>query len=156
MSDKRAVDGGRLWVGGAMAGVVGAGVAVVGLLIARGIFDIPVLVQREGELVNASTWWYASTAFVCALIATALLHVLLAAAPRPFTFYGWITGLAIAISALLPFTTGAEIASKVATSLINLTVGIVIASTIATVGRSAVAASRQRPADRPGDSVTPW
>jgi len=156
MSDKRTVDGGRLWMGGAMAGVVGAGVAVVGLLIARGIFDIPVLVQREGQLINASTLWYAAAAFVCALIATALLHVLLLAAPRPFTFYGWITGLAIAICALLPFTINAELASKVATSLINLAIGIVIATTIATVGRTAVTVTPPRPAGRPGDSVTPW
>jgi hypothetical protein len=38
-----------------MAGVVAAGVAVVGLLIARGILDVEVLLQEDGKLVNANT-----------------------------------------------------------------------------------------------------
>ena len=106
--NRRVVDAGRLWVGGIMAGVVGAGIAVVGLLIARGIADIPVLIEQKGKLVSASMWWYAGAALFAALLATGLLHALVLGAPRPFTFYGWITGLAVAIAALLPYTTGAK------------------------------------------------
>jgi len=156
MSDnRRTVDARRLWVGGIMAGVVGAGVAIVGLLLARGIADIPVLVEQEGELVNPSTWWYALVALLAAVLATALLHVLLVAAPRPFTFYGWITGLAVAIAVLLPYTTGASLASKIATSLINLAIGVVVAGIIASVGRSAVRVPDGW-SDRPSGPAARW
>ena len=40
----------------------------------------------------------------CALLATALLHVLLLGTPRPFTFFAWITGLADVVAAAAPFT----------------------------------------------------
>jgi hypothetical protein len=132
------VDATRLWVGGVMAGVVGAGVVVVGFIVTRGILDVPVLVEREGKLVNASVWWYALGAFAAALVATGLLHVLLLGAPRPFTFYGWITGLAVVIAALIPFTTGAKLDTKVALCAINLAAGVVMAVIIGTVGRSAL------------------
>ncbi|HEY6749135.1 MAG TPA: DUF6069 family protein [Mycobacteriales bacterium] len=132
------VDAARLWIGGVMAGVVGAGVVVVGFLVARGILDVPVLIERQGKLVNADVWWYALGAFAAALVATGLLHVLLLGAPRPFTFYGWITGLAVAIAALVPFTTGAKLDTKGALCAINLAAGVVVAVIVATVGRSAV------------------
>jgi hypothetical protein len=54
------IDAQKLWIGGLMAGLVAAGVAIVGLLIVRGVFDIKVFVTGDGgEVVNASTWWYA-------------------------------------------------------------------------------------------------
>lgn len=134
---RRVVDAGRLWSGGLLAGVVAAGVAVVGLLIVRGILDIPVLVSKDGDLVEASTWWYAGAAFLAAVAATALLHLLLVAAPQPFRFFGWIVGLAVTIAVLTPLTTGAELRSKVSVALINLVIGICISSIVASVGRSA-------------------
>src|SRR4051812_38268294 len=76
---RRIIDAGRLWSGGVLAGVVAAGVAVVGLLIARGVLDIPVLVERKGHLVSASMVWYAVAAFLAGILATGLLHALLAA-----------------------------------------------------------------------------
>ena len=60
---RRTVGVGRLWVGGLMVAIVAAGLAVVGLILARGIADIPVLVKKDGQLVNAETWWYAAAAF---------------------------------------------------------------------------------------------
>ena len=134
---RRAVDAGRLWTGGVMAAVVAAGVAVVGLLIARGIADVPVLVQKDGQLVNAETWWYAVAAFAGAVVATGLLNVLLLWSPKPYLFFGWIIGLATAAAALLPFTFDAELSPKVATSAINLAIGVCIGSILAGVGRSA-------------------
>jgi hypothetical protein len=134
---RRRVDEGRLWTGGIMAAVVAAGVAFVGLLIARGIADVPVLVEKDGQLVNADTWWYAAAAAVGAILATGLLNVLLLWAPRPYLFFGWIVGLATAIAALVPYTFDAELASRVATSAINLAIGICIGAILAGVGKSA-------------------
>ena len=141
----RVIDTGRLWTGGLMAGVVAAGVAVVGLLIARGIFDIAVLVQKDGKLVNANTWWYAGAAFLAAIVATGLLHLLLMSAPQPYRFFGWIVGLATAIAALLPYATDAELSSKVATSVVNLAIGLCIGSIVGGVGRTAARVLDERP-----------
>jgi hypothetical protein len=134
---RRIIDVGRLWTGGLMAGVVAAGVAIVGLLIARGIFDVRVLVQEDGRLVNANTWWYAGVAFLAALVATGLLHLLLLSAPQPYRFFGWIVGLVIAIAVLLPYASTAEPSAKVATSVLNLAIGLSIVSIVGSVGRTA-------------------
>ena len=134
---RRSIDVGRLWSGGLMAGVVAAGVAVVGLLIVRGILDIPVLVPSGKKLVDASMWWYAGVAFLAAVAATGLLHALLAAAPEPYRFFNWIFGLAVAIAVLVPFTTGAEMKSKISVALINLAIGVCIGSIVSSVGHSA-------------------
>jgi Family of unknown function (DUF6069) len=140
------VDAGRLWIGGVLAGVVAAGVAVVGLLIARGIFHVRVFTKSpSGDLVNASTWWYALLAFFVALVATALLHALLVAAPSPFSFFGWIMALAIVIAALIPFTTSAHLAPKVASAAINAAIGIAVLSIVLRVGRSATQQVVERP-----------
>ena len=132
-----------------MAGVVAAGVAVVGLLIARGILDIAVLVQKNGKLVNANTWWYAAAAFLAAIVATGLLHVLLRSTPQPYRFFGWIVGLATAIAALLPYATDAELSSKVATSVLNLAIGLSIGSIVGGVGRTAARLLGERPRPQP-------
>ena len=142
---RRIIDAGRLWTGGLMAGVVAAGVAVVGLLIARGILDVEVLVQEDGKLVNANTWWYAGVAFLAAIVATGLLHLLLLSAPQPYRFFGWIVGLAVAIAALLPYATDAELSSKVATSILNLAIGVCIGSIVGSVGRTAARILDERP-----------
>jgi Family of unknown function (DUF6069) len=132
------IDAQKLWIGGLMAGLVAAGVAIVGLLIVRGVFDIKVFVTGDGgEVVNASTWWYAVVSFVFALFATGLLHLLLISAPSPWRFFGWIIGLAVAIAVIIPFTTDAELSAKVGTAAINLAVGIAGFSIVSGVGRAA-------------------
>lgn len=134
------VDATRLWVGGLLAGVVAAGVAIVGLLIARGIFDINVFVPgRQDALFTPSSWWYAGAAFIGGVLATGLLHLLLVAnAPAPFRFFSWILGLIIAISVIVPFTTNTELESQIATAGINLAIGITLMSILQGVGHSAV------------------
>lgn len=149
---RRSIDVGRLWAGGLMAGVVAAGVAVVGLLIVRGILDIPILVKSGTKLVDAGTWWYPAMAFLAAAAATGLLHALLAAAPEPYRFFNWIFGLAVAIAVLVPFTTGAELKSKVSVALINLAIGATIGSIVNGVGHSAARIADER-AVAPGE---PW
>jgi uncharacterized membrane protein YjgN (DUF898 family) len=78
------VDAARLWTGG----IATALVVVVGVLIARGLFDVPVLApEGEGALGNASTARLAILAAVAALLATGLMHLLLLSTPRPFRFF---------------------------------------------------------------------
>ena len=62
--------------------MVAALVAVVGVLIARGLFDVPVLApDRKGALGDADTARLSILAAVAALVATGLMHLLLVSTP---------------------------------------------------------------------------
>jgi hypothetical protein len=124
---RRVVDAGRLWAGGFATALVAALIAVAGILIARGVLKIPVLAPKEqGTWGNASTLTYALVAFGAGLIATGLIHALLITTPSPFTYFGWIMGLATVVAAALPFTSGAATDAKIATAVINALIGIAI------------------------------
>jgi hypothetical protein len=139
----RSVDAGRLWTGGVATALVAALVAVVGVLIARGLFDVPVLAPTgEGALGNASTLRLAAFAAIAALLATGLLHLLLLSTPQPRRFFTWIITLATIAAALIPFLTGADLDQKIATAAITLVVGLAIGSLLSGVARSAVRIGR--------------
>jgi hypothetical protein len=121
-----ALDAGRLWVGGLATALVAALTAAVGVLIATGLFDVEVLAPPG--FTGSVTGDYAIAAAIAALLATALIHLLLVASPRPLAFFHWIIGLLIIVVTLLPFASAAELATKLATAAINLVVGIAIAS----------------------------
>jgi hypothetical protein len=112
---------------------------MVGILIARGLFEVPVLAPtEEGTLGNASTFRLAAFAALAAL----LLHLLLLSTPQPRRFFTWIITLATIAAALAPFLTGADLDEKVATSAITLAVGVAIGSLLSGVARSAVRTGR--------------
>jgi membrane associated rhomboid family serine protease len=136
------VDAARLWTGG----IATALVVVVGVLIARGLFDVPVLApEGEGALGNASTARLAILAAVAALLATGLMHLLLLSTPRPFRFFTWLISLLTLVAVLAPFMTDAELATKVATAAIGLVIGMAIGSLVSGAGRSAIRLGRQDP-----------
>ena len=133
-----AVDAARLWTGGAATALVAALITVVGILLIRGLFGIPVLAPKgAGVWGDASTGWYAFGAALASLVATGLMHLLLLSTPRPMRFFGWIVTLVTAAAMLTPFTTGRSMASEVATATLNLLLGIAIGSLVAGSGRSA-------------------
>lgn len=141
-ADQRpSVDARRLWAGGFATALVAALIAVVGVLIATGLFGFDVIAPRgfsASEAVN-----YAVAAAAAAFLATGLIHVLIAAVPRPFSYFHWIMGLAIVVVTLLPFASSQVLSTKVATALINLVTGAAIASlTSGTAARLARLARR--------------
>jgi hypothetical protein len=142
------VSAGTLWAGGAATATVAAFGYAVGVVIARGVFDVPVLApERAGVTGDASTWWYAAGAFIAAILATALLHVLLLATPRPLKFFAWIVGLATTLVTVLPFAQRAKLDAQVATAIINLVVGIMIGTLLRSVGARSL---------RPPRGVSPY
>jgi Na+/phosphate symporter len=144
------VDARRLWAGGAATAVVAALAVVAGVLVARGVLGIPVLAPRAAsDLGNSSTAVYAGLAAGCALLATALLHVLLLGAPRPFLFFAWITALGDVAAAAAPFTQPAPLASKVFTAIINVLVGVAVISLLSQAGRIACRPTDSHSPDRP-------
>src|SRR5215203_707908 len=89
-----AVAASRLWAGGVATAFVAALVAAVGVLLFSSVMNIklvrlPVLLPITDSLALN----YAATAFVFALAATGLAHLLTVITPRPSVFFGWIVGL---------------------------------------------------------------
>ena len=95
------------------------------------MIGIPLLAPRQdGAWGDASTAEYAITAAAAALAATAVMHLLLTATPRPLVFFNWIMGLATMIAVVYPFSTTAPLSQKLATAVINLVLGAAIGSLI--------------------------
>jgi len=130
-SPDRTIDARQLWSGGAATAIVAALIALAGILVCRWLFGIPILAPRQdGAWGNVSTAGYAISAAAAALAATAIMHLLLIAAPRPRMFFAWIMGLATLIAVVYPFSTTAPLSQKVATALINLVLGAAIGSLV--------------------------
>src|SRR5215469_345573 len=138
-SSSRSVDAKLLWSGGLATALVAALIALAGILVCRWLFNIAILAPRgDGAWGNASTAWYSLAAAAGALVATAVMHLLLLATPRPRLFFGWIIGLATLIAAVYPFSTTAPMSQKVATAVINLVLGIAIGSLVSGTAARAI------------------
>src|SRR4051794_21225956 len=138
------VIGRRLWAGGAATACVAGLVAATGVLLFSSVLGVrlvpaPLLLTITGSLaVN-----YGVTAFVAALVATGLAHLLCATTPRPRLFLGWIIGLATVAAMVVPFAADVSVASKVSTAVIHMVVGIAIGTLLSGVlSRTVVPAAR--------------
>ena len=135
---RRRLDARPLWSGGVATAVVAALIALVGILVCRWLFNVPILSPRgEGAWGNASTVGYVFAAAACALVATGLMYLLLLSTPYPRVFFGWIIGLATVVAVVFPFSSTAPMSQKIATGLLNLVLGIAIGTLIAEVSRRA-------------------
>jgi Family of unknown function (DUF6069) len=142
------VDARQLWAGGVATAIVAALVALVGVVVCRWLFNIPLLSpQSSGTYGDAHTTDVVILAAVAALLATGLAHLLLTAAPRPMTFFSWIVGLITLLLVLFPFSTSAPISQKVATAAVDLVIGIAIGSLLNGVGARALRQRRIPPRD---------
>ena len=153
----RKIDAKALWSGGVATAIVAALIALVGILVCRWLFNIPILSPRkEGAWGNASTAGYTLAAAACALAATALMYLLLLSTPRPRTFFAWIIGLATLVAVVYPFSTTAPMSQKLATGAVNLILGVAIGTLVYQVslraGRRVVRYRSAPPPSRtPGD-----
>lgn len=124
-----------LWSGGVATAVVAGLIALVGVLVCRWLFNIPILApKRDGAYGNAHTTTLVLISFAAALVATLLAHLLLMSTPRPMVFFGWIVGLVTVVMVIFPFKTGATLAEKAATAAVYLVIGIAIGTLITGVG----------------------
>jgi len=148
------VDAGRLWAGGVATALVAALTAIVGLLIARGIFNVTVVEPKgQGVWGNASTVTYALVAALVALLATGLMHLLSLTVPSPGSFFAWIMVLLTAIAVVVPLTLNIETSAKVATAAINLVIGLVITIVISSMAASARTVYRRKTTATAGPPV---
>lgn len=139
-------DAAQFWAGAAATAVVAALIALVGILVSRWALGIPILAPTgDGAWGNAHTGEYALLAALAALIAAGLLYLLELGAPAPRVFFGWIVGLATLAAVVYPFSTSAPLDQKVATAIVNLILGIAIASLLSAVSARAIRISRTAP-----------
>lgn len=132
------VDARMLWSGGVATAVVAGLIALVGVLVCRWLFNIPILApKRYGAYGDAHTTTLVLIAASAALVATLLAHLLLLSTPRPMVFFGWIVGLVTVIMVVFPFRTGAALSHEIATAALYLLIGIAIGTLITGVGERA-------------------
>src|ERR1700728_4220326 len=87
----RRLDPATLWSGGAATAVVAALIALVGILVCRWLFTIPILAPRNaGAGGDASPGASVRAAPAAARPAPAIMPLRLTATPRPQVFFGWI------------------------------------------------------------------
>lgn len=153
-------DTGQFWAGAVATAVVAALIALVGILICRWTLNIPILAPAgEGAWGNAHTGEYVLLAALVALVAAALLYLLELGAPAPRVFFGWILGLATLAAVVYPFSSSAPLEQKAATAIVNLILGVAIASLLSAVSARAIRISRVgppvgRPVNNPPPSRT--
>ncbi len=132
-------DSARFWAGVVATAVVAALIALVGILICRWTLNIPILAPTgDGAWGNAHTAEYVLVVAVIAIIAGGLLYLLVLGTPQPGMFFGWIMGLGTIVAVVYPFSTSAPLDQKVATALVDLVLGIAIASLLTAVAARAV------------------
>ena len=142
------IDAGRLWGGGVATALVAALVAAVGVLICRDLLNVKLVEPPLLPFTDSFPINYALTAAILALAATGLAHLLSLATPRPRVFFNWIVGLITVATMVVPFALEGSLKGKLCAALINMVIGICIASLLSAVlSRTVVDAERswQRP-----------
>jgi predicted DCC family thiol-disulfide oxidoreductase YuxK len=149
-STRPTVDAGQLWAGGVATAVVAGLIALVGVLVCRWVFNIPVLApRRDGAYGDAHTTTVVLVAAGGAIVATIVIHLLLIAVPRPLVFFGWIVALVTVIFVIFPFRTGAPLKQEVATAAVYLVIGVAIGSLLVSVADRATRVRRAAPPPPP-------
>ena len=138
-----AIDAPRLWGGGLATAVVAALVAAVGVLVCRDLLHVKLVEPPLLKITNSFAGNYAITASVAALVATGLAHLLSVVTPRPRIFFGWIVALVTVVTMVLPFTLSGNLEGKICAAVINMVIGLCIASLLSAVlSRTVVDAER--------------
>jgi Family of unknown function (DUF6069) len=151
-------DSGRFWAGAAATAIVAALIALVGILIFRWTLNIPILAPAgDGAWGDAHTGEYVLVAALVALVAAGLLYLLMLSTPNPDLFFRWIIGLVTLIAVVYPFSSGAPLDQKAATAIVNLVLGVAIASLLTATAGRAIRRTGPRPSDpaRPADPGVP-
>lgn len=150
------IDAARLWAGGAATAVVAGLVAVVGILIVRGLTSVAILAPKgSGVWGNANTVTYALLSAAAGLLATALMHLLAVTTPSASQFFGWIMMLLTLIAVVLPLSIAVDWPSKIATALLNLAIGVVITIVVTSMAANATRRYRKTHPPRQAESQYP-
>ncbi|MEU1626701.1 DUF6069 family protein [Streptomyces sp. NPDC020096] len=143
--DRPRIDAGRLWGGGFATAVVAGLLTEVGILIARGLLHLAIFApEGDGLWGDANTTSYAVGAGVIALAATGLLHFLLATTPSATVFFGWIMALLTVVAVVIPLNVIGTRTELIATTVLNLLVGLVVTTLLISTAAGARARMRHQ------------
>jgi hypothetical protein len=118
--------------------VVAALIGVVGVLVARAVFQLAVLSPKTaGAFGDEKTVTLCVIAGVAALLATGLAHLLLVSTPSPLSYFGWIVGLVTVAAAVAPFLGTGSWPVRLAQAIINAVIGIAIGGLVSNAAASA-------------------
>ena len=132
-------DAQKLWAGGAVSAVITGLVALVGVLVSRWLFNLPVLAPRQdGAYGDVHTTALILVAVAAALVATGVAHLLMLGTLRPLMFFGWIVALVTVIAVMFPFSTTAGLDAKLATALVNLAIGVAVGTLVGGVATRSI------------------
>jgi hypothetical protein len=118
------------------AAVVAALIAMVGVLVARAMFQLSEL-SKSGGFGDDATVQLCVAAAVAALLATALVHLLLVSTPSPLSYFGWIVGLLTVAAVVAPFLSSSSMPIRLAEAIIHLIIGIAIGGLVSNAAASA-------------------
>jgi Family of unknown function (DUF6069) len=133
------LDAGRLWAGGIATALVAGLVALVGMLLARVVFNAAAYApSTAGALGDRSTIALCVLAAIAGLAATGLVQLLVVATPQPMTYFGWIAGLGTAAAVLVPMLIDGINGATISESVIHLVIGIAIGTLVAGSASAAI------------------
>ena len=139
------VNAGRLWAAGFATGVVAALIALVGVLVVRAVSEVALYAPSDASAFgDRDTGVLCAIAFLAALAATGLVHVLLLATPRPLSYFGWIVGLVTVAAVVVPFLSADSTGVAVAMAVIHLAIGVAIGTLVAGAARTASRGGQDR------------
>ena len=88
---------------GAASALISGLAALVGVLVSRWLFKLPVLAPRQdGAYGDVRTTALILVAVAAAIVATAVVHLLMLGSLRPLMFFGWIVALVTTIAVIFP------------------------------------------------------
>lgn len=124
-----AVDAARLWSGGLAAAAIAALTGLVGVLVARVLFQVTGL-ARQQAFDYSNTLWLCIVAAAAALAATGVVHLLLLTTPRPLVYFGWIVGLLTAVAAVVPLLGAGPLVTLMSLAVVHLVIGLAVGSLV--------------------------
>lgn len=123
----RHLDARRFWTGCAATAGIAAGVALVGFLVVRTVFEMPILgVSVYDGVGEPSLIVYMLVVAVGAGAAAALMYMLVTGSPRPFAYFRWIMALALVLTALVPAFASEDRPTGLVTAGLNVLIGGVV------------------------------
>jgi hypothetical protein len=141
-------DAQKLWAGGAASALIAGLVALVGVLVSRWLFKVPLLApSQDGAFGDVHTATLILVAMGAALVATALVHLLMLGTLRPLMFFGWIVALVTTIAVVFPFGTTALLDAKIATAVVNLAIGLATSMLVGGVAARSIPGARPTSCD---------
>lgn len=126
------VDGGRLWTIGIVTSIVAAIAAAVVWLFATEVFDTVLFVAGPGQdPQELNVGLVLGFAFVMGILATGVLHLLLAFVPRGEVFFGVIATLVLLVSFIPLATLDVTTENKLWLAAMHIAVYIIVVPTLA-------------------------